>query len=270
MSVDKPTAVTLSRLRKMKQQGEKFTCLTAYDASFTQLLDEAGVEVILVGDSLGMVIQGHSTTVPVNMEDMIYHSRAVARGRQRALLMVDMPFMACTLVEQALVNATRLMQEGGAEIIKLEGSGVQLEIVTELARRGIPVCAHLGLQPQSVHKQSGYRVQGREAEAARAMVASAVALEAAGADMLLLECVPTALAAEITGTVAVPIIGIGAGVECDAQVLVLYDILAITPGKRPRFSKDFMAGAGSVREAIGNYVAEVKSGAFPAKQHWFE
>ena len=270
MSADKPAAVTLNHLRNMKQRGEKFTCLTAYDSSFAQLLDEAGVEVILVGDSLGMVIQGHSTTVPVSMEDMIYHSRAVARGRQRALLMVDMPFMACTLIEQALMNATRLMQEGGAEIIKLEGSGVQLEIVTELARRGIPVCAHLGLQPQSVHKLGGYRVQGREAEAARAMIESAVALEQAGADMLLLECVPTSLATEITRAVNIPVIGIGAGAECDAQVLVLYDILAITPGKRPRFSKDYMAGAGSVREAIANYVAEVKSGAFPDKQHWFE
>lgn len=270
MSGDRTTPVTLSHLRNMKLRGEKFTCLTAYDASFAQLMDEEGVEVILVGDSLGMVIQGQRTTVPVSMEDMIYHSQAVARGRKHALLMVDMPFMACTLIEQALMNATRLMQEGGAEIIKLEGSGVQLEIVTELARRGIPVCAHLGLQPQSVHKQGGYRVQGREAEAARAMVESAVALEQAGADMLLLECVPAALAAEITRTVSIPVIGIGAGAECDAQVLVLYDILAITPGKRPRFSKDYMAGAGSVRGAIANYIAEVKSGAFPAKEHWFE
>ena len=270
MSDARSTSVTLTQLRNMKQRGEKFACLTAYDASFAQLMDEEGVDVILVGDSLGMVIQGHATTVPVNMEDMIYHSRAVARGCEHALLMVDMPFMACTLIEQALVNATRLMQEGGAEIIKLEGSGVQLEIVTELARRGIPVCAHLGLQPQSVHKQGGYRVQGRDDDAARAMVESAVALEHAGADMLLLECVPAALADEITRTVSVPVIGIGAGGGCDAQVLVLYDILAITPGKRPRFSKDYMASADSVRGAIANYIAEVKSGAFPTKEHWFE
>ncbi len=262
--------VTISRLRAMKSHGEKFSCLTAYDASFGLLLDEAGVEVILVGDSLGMVIQGHNTTVPVTMEDMIYHGQAVARGNKNALLMVDMPFMACPTVELALVNATRLMQQGAAQIVKLEGSGVQLEIVTELAKRGIPVCAHLGLQPQTVHKLGGYRVQGRDNESAKAMIDSAKALESAGADMLLLECVPAPLAAEITRDVDVPVIGIGAGAETDAQVLVLHDILDVTAGKRPKFSKNFLAGAASVREAIENYVRDVKSGAFPAREHWFE
>lgn len=262
--------ITLNRLREMKARGEKIACLTAYDASFARLLDTAGVEVILVGDSLGMVIQGHSTTVPVTMDDMVYHSRAVARGNERALLMVDMPFMACPTVELALVNATRLMQAGGAQVVKLEGSGVQLEIVTELARRSIPVCAHLGLQPQSVHKIGGYRVQGREAAAAKAMLDNAMQLERAGADLLLLECVPESLASEITESSAIPVIGIGAGPSCDGQVLVLHDILGVTPGKTPRFSKNFMSAGGAISEAVSRYVAEVKAGSFPAQQHVFE
>lgn len=261
--------ITLNRLRQMKEQGEKIACLTAYDASFARLLDGAGVEVTLVGDSLGMVIQGHKTTVPVTMEDMVYHSRAVAQGNQRALLMVDMPFMACPTVELALINATRLMQAGGAQVVKLEGSGVQLEIVTELARRSIPVCAHLGLQPQSVHKLGGYRVQGRETAAAKAMLDNAMELAKAGADLLLLECVPAALAAEITESVAIPVIGIGAGPACDGQVLVLHDILGVTPGKPPRFSKDFMAEAGSIQAAVAAYVEQVKAGTFPGEAHLF-
>ena len=262
--------VTLTSLRRMKQAGEKFSCLTSYDAAFTRVLDEAGVEVILVGDSLGMVVQGHASTVPVTMDDMVYHSRAVARECQRPLLMVDMPFMAYSSVDQALLNAARLMQEGGAQIIKLEGDGVQLEITGELARRGIPICAHLGLQPQIVHKMGGYRVQGREQAAAARMVRDAVALQEAGADMLLLECVPVALAAEITAAVEVPVIGIGAGAETDGQVLVLYDLLGITAGKKPRFVKEFISEAGSVRGAVELYVRSVKRGHFPAKEHWFE
>lgn len=270
MIAERRGPVTLNHLRKMKTRGEKFVCLTAYDASFARVVDEAGVDVILVGDSLGMVIQGHNTTVPVTMEDMIYHSRAVAQGNETALLMVDMPFMACPTVDLALVNATRLMQEGGAQVVKLEGSGVQLEIVTELARRSIPVCAHLGLQPQSVHKIGGYRVQGREAEAAKAMLDSAIALEQAGADILLLECVPQPLAKQITEQVAVPVIGIGAGADCDAQVLVLQDILGITPGKPPRFSHNFMQGANSIQAAVAAYVGAVRKGEFPTPAHWFE
>lgn len=263
-------AVTLSHLRQMKAQGEKIACLTAYDASFARVLDDAGVDVILVGDSLGMVIQGHKTTVPVTMEDMVYHSQAVAKGNKHALLMVDMPFMACPTVDLALVNATRLMQEGGAEVVKLEGSGVQLEIVTELARRSIPVCAHLGLQPQSVHKIGGYRVQGREVDAAKAMLNSAKALEASGADLLLLECVPEPLATEITAKVEIPVIGIGAGARTDGQVLVLQDILGVTSGKPPRFSKDFMQGASSIYDAVAHYVAVVKDGSFPDEARWFK
>ncbi len=261
--------VTANTLSKMKEQGRKFSCLTSYDAAFTQVIDLAGVDVILVGDSLGMVIQGHATTVPVTMDDMLYHTRAVARTCQRPLLMVDMPYMAYASVEQALTNAARLMQ-AGAQIIKLEGDGVQLEIVGELTRRGIPVCAHLGLQPQVVHKLGGYRVQGRGDDAAQLMVDDALALVDAGADILLLECVPTALAARITQAVTIPVIGIGAGGDCDGQVLVLYDILAITPGKRPKFSKDFMQGADSISAAVKAYADEVASGAFPAPEHCFE
>jgi len=216
-----------------------------------------------------MVIQGHKTTVPVTMDDMVYHSQAVAQGNDSALLMVDMPFMACPTVDVALVNATRLMQAGAAQVVKLEGSGVQLEIVTELARRSIPVCAHLGLQPQSVHKLGGYRVQGRESHAAEAMLDSAKALQDAGADLLLLECVPEALATQITQAVEIPVIGIGAGVHTDGQVLVLHDLLGITPGKAPKFSKNYMAGANSITAAVEQYVAEVRSGAFPTADHWF-
>lgn len=269
MTTERRAPVTLSHLQDMKRKGEKFSCLTAYDAAFGRVVDEAGVDVILVGDSLGMVIQGHSTTVPVTMDDMVYHSQAVAKGNETALLMVDMPFMACPTVELALINATRLMQEGGAQIVKLEGSGVQLEIVTELARRSIPVCAHLGLQPQSIHKMGGYRVQGREADAASAMLNAAIALEQAGADILLLECVPQGLAAQITQAVMIPVIGIGAGAETDAQVLVLQDILGITPGKPPRFSKNFMAETHSIQAAIARYVLDVRSGSFPDQAHWF-
>lgn len=262
--------VTLTQLRNKKTSGEKFTCLTAYDAGFARVVDEAGVDVILVGDSLGMVVQGHKTTVPVTVDDMVYHSKLAARSCERALLMVDMPFMAYATMEQALVNAMRLMQEGGGQIVKLEGSGVQLDIVRELALRGVPVCAHLGLQPQVVHKLGGYRVQGRDEASAQAMRDSARALEDAGADMLLLECVPRALAAEITASVGIPVIGIGAGPDTDAQVLVLHDILGITPGKVPRFSHNFMDEGGSVQGAIAAYVEAVHSGRFPAANHCFE
>jgi 3-methyl-2-oxobutanoate hydroxymethyltransferase len=262
-------AVTVNTLRSLKQSREKIACLTAYDASFATLLDEAGVDVLLVGDSLGMVIQGRDSTVPVSMDDMVYHSAAAARGRRRALLMVDMPFMSYATPQQALVNAARLMQEGGAHIVKLEGGSPQIETVAQLTTRGIPVCAHLGLQPQSVHRLGGYRVQGRDAASARAMLQDAVALQEAGADVLLLESVPVGLAAEITQAVAIPVIGIGAGPDCDGQVLVLYDILGVTPGRRPKFAKDFMAGQPHIRAAVASYREAVKSGAFPAPEHCF-
>jgi len=262
-------AVTVNTLRSLKQAREKIACLTVYDASFATLLDEAGIDVLLVGDSLGMVIQGRDSTVPVSMDDMVYHSAAAARGRRRALLMVDMPFMSYATPQQAMVNAARLMQEGGAHMVKLEGGSPQVETVAQLTARGIPVCAHLGLQPQSVHRLGGYRVQGRDAAAARAILQDAVALQEAGADVLLLESVPVGLAAEITQAVAIPVIGIGAGPDCDGQVLVLYDMLGVTPGKRPKFARDFMTGQPHIRAAVTSYIEAVKSGAFPAPEHCF-
>ena len=262
-------AVTVNTLRSLKKAREKIVCLTAYDFSFASLLDETGIEVLLVGDSLGMVIQGRDSTVPVSMDDMVYHSAAVARGRRRALLMVDMPFMSYATPQQAMVNAARLMQEGGAHMVKLEGGSPQVETVSQLTARGIPVCAHLGLQPQSVHRLGGYRVQGRDAAAARTMMQDAVALQEAGADVLLLESIPTGLAAEITQAVEIPVIGIGAGPDCDGQVLVLYDMLGITPGKRPKFARDFMNGQPHIRAAVASYIEAVKSGAFPAPEHCF-
>ena len=265
-TVDRP-AVTVETLRRMKAAGERITCLTAYDASFARVLDEAGVDVLLVGDSLGMLIGGHATTVPVTMDEMVYHGRAVARGCRRALLIVDMPFMSYATPEQALRNAARLMQEGGAQAVKLEGGRTQAETVRQLAARGIPVCAHLGLQPQSVHKLGGYRVQGRAPEAARAMLEDARTLEAAGADLMVLECVPSALGREITAALAIPVIGIGAGPGCDGQVLVLYDALGITPGRVPRFARNFLTDGRDVRGAVQAYVEAVRTGAFPSAEH---
>jgi len=253
----------------MKEKGEKFACLTAYDASFTTLLEEAGVEVVLVGDSLGMVIQGRETTLPVTLKEMIYHCACVSRARRRALIMADMPFMSDMPPSRALLNAARLMKQGGAHMVKIEGGEEMAETVGLMSRRGIPVCAHLGLRPQSVHKLGGYRVQGRDSAAARRMVADARLLCEAGADLLLLECVPGDLAREISQGVAAPVIGIGAGPDCDGQVLVLYDMLGITPGRRPKFSKDFLAGGGSIRTALAAYVDEVKRGTFPAPEHSF-
>lgn len=262
--------VTLTTLGAMRRRGERFAVLTAYDASFAALLDEAGVEVILVGDSLGMVIQGHDTTLPVSVDDMVYHTRCVARGCRRALVMADMPFMSFASPEQALGTAARLMQQGGAHAVKLEGGAAQAETVGHLSRNGIPVCAHLGLQPQSVHKLGGYRVQGREAAAAEAMLADARAVQEAGADLLLLECVPAELARRIAEAVDLPVIGIGAGPHTDAQVLVLYDILGITPGRRPKFARDFTEGSADIRRAVQRYVRAVKDGSFPGPEHTFQ
>lgn len=263
-------AVTLSTFARMKQAGEKIACLTAYDASFAAALDAAGVDLVLVGDSLGMVVQGRETTVPVTMDDMVYHASIVARGLGRAFLVVDMPFMTYATPEQALANATRLMQEGGARMVKLEGGAQQVEVVAYLASRGIPVCAHIGLQPQLVHKLGGYKVQGREADAAERMRADALALEQAGADIVLMECVPSALAGEVTKSLRVPTIGIGAGPDVDGQILVTYDMLDLTPGRKPKFSRNFMDGAGSIATALAAYVAAVRDGSFPAPEHGFE
>ncbi|MBK7542667.1 MAG: 3-methyl-2-oxobutanoate hydroxymethyltransferase [Candidatus Competibacteraceae bacterium] len=269
MYQEQPTRkpLTINTLAKMKRDREKFAVLTAYDASFAALLDAAGVEVILVGDSLGMVVQGQRTTVPVTMDDMVYHTRNVARGSGTALLMADMPFASYATVEQGVRNAARLMQEGGAHMVKLEGGAVLADTVRQLGRNGIPVCAHLGLLPQSVHKLGGYKVQGREEAAARLMIDEALALQEAGADIALVECIPAELGARLTEALDIPLIGIGAGPSCDAQVLVSYDMLGITFGRRPRFSKNFMTGHDSLHAAVAAYVAAVKSGEFPGPEH---
>ena len=261
--------VTLATLRKMREDGEPIAALTCYDASFAVLLDEAGVDVVLVGDSLGMVIQGHDTTVPVTVDDVIYHTRAVARGLSRPFLVADLPFMSYASPEQALLNSVRLMQEGGARMVKLETGAEQLRIVEFLAGHDIAVCAHLGLKPQSVHKTGGFRVQGREQDVAERLLQEARDLESAGADIVLLECIPRALGKAITEAVDVPVIGIGAGPETGGQIQVLYDILDITSGRKPRFVRDFMAGARTPLAALRAYVSAVKSRDYPAAEHCF-
>jgi 3-methyl-2-oxobutanoate hydroxymethyltransferase len=261
--------VNVSTLRRMKEDGEPIACLTAYDASYAVLVDAAGTDLVLVGDSLGMVIQGHDTTVPVTVDDIIYHCRNVARGLRRAFLVADMPFMSYTEPHQALDNAVRLMQEGGAMMVKLEGGDDQVEIVAHLARHDIPVCAHLGLKPQSVHKIGGFKVQGREPDKARKMRDAARRLEDAGADIVLLECVPNEVGQKITEALHVPVIGIGAGPDVDGQILVLYDILDITQGRTPRFVKNFQAGRDSPLAALEAYVRAVKDGSYPEPDHCF-
>ena len=261
--------VNVATLRRMKAEGEPIACLTAYDASFAQLVDLAGTDLILVGDSLGMVVQGHSTTVPVTVEDMIYHSKSASRGLRRAFLVTDMPFMSYTSKEQALENAVRLMQEGGAMMVKLEGGETQLGIVEYLASHDIPVCAHVGLKPQSVHKIGGFKVQGRSGEAAERMRTDAVGLERAGADVVLVECVPNEVGEAITQELSVPVIGIGAGPGVDGQILVLYDALGITQGKVPRFVKDFTADGLAPLDALKAYVDAVKNKTYPAPEHCF-
>jgi len=262
----KPT--NLTTISKMKQAGEKFTCLTAYDFTFAHLLDQCGVEVLLVGDSLGMVIQGQDSTLPVTVDDMVYHTRAVRRGARNALIMTDMPFLSQTSAAEALENAGRLMREG-AHIVKLEGGAYLTQTIQELSKYGIPVCAHLGLQPQSVHKLGGYKIQGRSSDDAERILEDAKILQEAGADMMLLECVPAELAAKITQILHIPVIGIGAGPSCDGQVLVLHDVLGITADIKPRFVKNFMQGQESIQGAIQAYVHAVKNGIYPAQEHSF-
>ena len=261
--------VNISTLRKMRLDGEPIACITAYDASFAALVDAARTDVVLVGDSLGMVVQGHDTTVPVTVDDIVYHTRAVARGLRHAFLMADMPFMSYTNPGQALDNAVRLMQEGGAMMIKLESGGGQLEIVEHLADHDIPVCAHLGLKPQSVHKLGGFKVQGREPDHAREMVCAAKQLQDAGADIVLLECVPNEVGQAMTEELDVPVIGIGAGPHVDGQILVLYDILDITQGRTPKFVRNFQQGHDSPFAALQAYVHAVKTRDYPAAEHCF-
>ena len=264
------TKLSVASLQAMKRAGERIACLTCYDASFARLLDGSGIDVLLVGDSLGMVLQGWETTLKVKLADMIYHCSHVSRGIERALVLGDMPFMSYASPSQALHNAARLMSEGGAQAVKLEGGAWLAETVRLLSERGVPVCAHLGLLPQSIHKLGGYRVQGRGAEAAAQIQEDARILKEAGAVMLVLECVPRTLAAEITAALeGIPVIGIGAGSGCDGQVLVLYDMLGIS-GKSPKFSKDFLASRTSIKAAIEDYARSVKAGEFPAQEHGFD
>ena len=260
---------TLTKLQSMRSKGEKIAVLTCYDASFAALLEAQGVDVLLVGDSLGMVLQGHETTLPVTLDDMVYHTACVARGAKQAFILSDMPFGTFQISPQkAFTHAEKLMV-AGAQMVKLEGGAVMVETVCFLTKRGIPVCGHIGLTPQSVNQLGGYRVQGKEPAAAQKLLQDAVALEQAGASMLLLEAVPALLAAEITSQLTIPTIGIGAGAACSGQVLVLHDMLDIYPGKKARFVKNYMQGAASVTDAVAHYVREVKAGEFPGTEHSF-
>ena len=260
---------TLTTLQGLKQNGEKIAMLTCYDATFAQTACQAGVDVLLVGDSLGNVLQGHDSTLPVSLADMAYHTASVKRGNQGAFIISDLPFMAYATLEQTFASSAALMQ-AGAHMVKLEGAAWLAEPVRLLAERGVPVCAHLGLTPQSVNLFGGYKVQGRQEVQARQLRADAMALEQAGAAMLLLECVPSALAAEISQSVKIPVIGIGAGVDTDGQVLVLHDMLGLSlSGRAPKFVKNFMEGQSSIQAAIGAYVSAVKQRTFPGSEHGF-
>lgn len=264
-----PRRITLSHLQKMKQQGEKITCLTVYDATFARLLSHAGIELLLVGDSSGMVIAGHQTTVPVTVKDMVYHTRNVSRTQPASLIISDLPFLSYTHTEQALANAARLMQ-AGAEMIKIEGSLWLKPIVEQLSEKGVPVCVHLGLTPQSVHLFGGYKVQGRDPTKAAQMLACARTLEKAGAQLLVLECIPYSLAQEITQAVSIPTIGIGAGPYCDGQVLVTQDMLGLTAGKPLVFVKNFLDGqTAGVLGAVKEYIRQVKASEFPSLEQSF-
>ncbi|MGM0767765.1 MAG: 3-methyl-2-oxobutanoate hydroxymethyltransferase [Pseudomonadota bacterium] len=262
-------AVTINTLREYKQKGEAFAALTSYDATFAQVVSEAGVDVILIGDSLGMVLQGHDSTLPVTMDQMIYHVSSVAKGNRGALVMADMPFMSYGTTEAALENAAELMR-AGAHMVKLEGTDWMTDTIAALSERGVPVCAHLGLTPQFVNKFGGYKVQGRDEHAAEMMIEHACELEAAGADIILLECVPAPLAARITQAVKAPVIGIGAGADTDGQVLVLHDMLGVTSGRKPRFVKNFLTETDSIQAAIEAYVKAVRDRSFPAEEHTFK
>jgi 3-methyl-2-oxobutanoate hydroxymethyltransferase len=262
--------MTIPMLADAKREGRRLAMLTAYDAGFARVFDNNGVDIVLVGDSLGMVVQGHGSTLPVTIDDIVYHTASVARGLSHALLVADMPFQADATPGRALDAATRLLQ-AGAQMVKLEGAGHKLDVIRFLVEREIPVSAHLGLTPQSVLRFGGYKVQGREEAAARKLQDDAAAVADAGASLLVLECVPAALAQAITKTVAIPTIGIGAGPHCDGQVLVLHDFLGLDTGhRRPKFVKDFLAEGGSVAGAVQAFVAAVRDGSFPDAAHSYE
>jgi 3-methyl-2-oxobutanoate hydroxymethyltransferase len=262
-------AVTLHTLQEMKNRGDKFACLTAYDALFAGLVSKAGVDVILVGDSLGMVLQGHDSTLPVTMDDMVYHMQCVKRGNHGALLMADLPFMSYASEAQTLENAARLMRAGG-QIVKLEGGAWIGETTRLLTERGIPVCAHMGLTPQSINRIGGHRIQGRNPEAATTIIEEAKLLESQGANMLLLECVPAELGRRVKESLQIPVIGIGAGPDVDGQIMVMHDVLGISP-ITPKFVKNFLPESTTgIAGAITAYVQAVKNGSFPAPQHCYD
>ncbi|WP_100658633.1 3-methyl-2-oxobutanoate hydroxymethyltransferase [Alteromonas flava] len=260
---------TIASLQKMKHEGEKITALTAYDASFAKLFDDAGVEVILIGDSLGMVLHGSDDTLGVTVADIAYHTRAVRAGAKHALVIADMPFMSYATPETAYLEAGKLMASG-ASMVKLEGGEWLSETIRGLVQRGVPVCGHIGLTPQSVHVFGGFKVQGRDDKQALALIQSAQALESAGAQLLVIECVPTELGKRIAQAVSIPVIGIGAGVHCDGQILVMHDMLGVSANYMPKFSKNYLAESADIPSAVAQFVAEVKSGQFPDAAHSFE
>ena len=263
------TPKTISHLLAMRANGEKISVLTAYDASFAALFDQAGVDALLVGDSLGNVIQGHNNTTPVTVKDIAYHVECVARGNQSAFLIADMPFASYSTPEQAMENASVLMR-AGAQMVKLEGGRWLAETVQFLTQRSVPVCAHLGLLPQSVHMLGGFKVQGKSPEAAKELISDAQLLEQSGAQLLILEAIPSSLGKQVTETIQIPTIGIGAGPDCSGQVLVMHDMLGAFPGRAPKFVKNFLAGKPSIEEAIKAYIKEVKAGTFPSLEHCFK
>lgn len=259
---------TIHQLQKMKQDGQKFATITAYDATFAKLFDDEGIPAILIGDSLGMVIQGHSDTLPVTIDEMAYHTRCVRRGTSNALVIADLPFMTYADTASACQNAAKLMA-AGASMVKIEGGEWLCETVKQLNRNGIPVCGHLGLTPQSVHVFGGFRVQGRDLDQAEEIYRSALALQAAGIQLLVLECVPAALAERITKALRIPVIGIGAGNATDGQILVMHDAFGITSGYTPKFTKNFLAETGEIRAAVRQYMAQVADGSFPGPEQTF-
>ena len=261
-------AVTIPTLNALRAAGEKITMLTCYDSSFATLMDNCGVEVLLIGDSLGMVCNGFTSTLPVTVQDVAYHTAAVARGTKSAMIVADMPFGSYGTPQQAFDNAVKLMQ-AGAHMVKIEGGAWVADTVRFLVDRSVPVCAHLGLTPQSVHSLGGYKVQGKTVESADLLKADALKLQAAGASMVVLEAIPTALGKEVTDLLAMPTIGIGAGPDCSGQVLVMHDMLGVFPGRKARFVKNFMEGQTSIGAAVSAYVAAVKDGSFPAIEHCF-
>ena len=261
-------AVTIHTLATLRAAGEKISMLTCYDASFASLMDRCGVEILLIGDSLGMVCNGHNSTLPVTVAELAYHTASVARGARSAMIMADLPFGAYGTIETAYANAVILMQ-AGAHMIKIEGGAWLAPTVRFLTERGIPICAHIGLTPQSVHQLGGYKVQGKSTESAEELKQDALALQNAGASVVLMEAIPTQLGREVTQALAIPTIGIGAGPDCSGQVLVMHDMLGVFPGRKARFVRNFMEGATSIDQAVTCYVSAVKDGSFPALEHCF-